>query len=126
MSDITYGNLDIELKNKDFANASTANGKLSEQVIEQVLGAEGAFSVKTNLSNYEWKVNPLRSNANEANLKALWKKAFQNTDASKGLTKTQIFNNMNDELKEFLSILRISDLTDFKIDEILNVIVKAE
>ncbi len=71
MSYITYGNLDIELKNKNFANASTANGKLSEQVIEQVLGVKGAFSVITNLSNYEWKVNPLRNNANEANLKAL-------------------------------------------------------
>ncbi|WFO14992.1 hypothetical protein M601_013985 [Cellulophaga baltica 4] len=28
-------------------------------------GAEGAFSVKTKLSDYEWKVNPLRKNANK-------------------------------------------------------------
>ncbi len=33
---------------------------------------------------------------------------------------------MNDELKEFLGIRRISDLTDSKIDEILNSIIKTE
>lgn len=113
MSDIRNSNLDIELKNKDFPNANTADGKLSKQEIEQVLGAEGAFSVKTKLSDYEWKVNPLRKNANENNLKELWKKAFKNTNASKGLTKTQIFNNMNDELKQSLNLTGLNAQSKF-------------
>lgn len=80
---------------------------------EQVLGAEGAFSVKKNVSNYEWKVNPLRNNADLTNLKELWKKAFQNTDASKGLTKTHIFNNMNDELRQDLDLIGLNVPSQF-------------
>jgi hypothetical protein len=92
-----------------------AGGKLSKQEIEQVLGAESAFSVKTKLSDYEWKVNPLRKNANENNLKELWKKAFLNTDTRKGPTKTEIFNNIDISLK--LSLFGQNLNTHFQIFE---------
>ena len=75
MSDIRSGDLDIELKNKNFPDADSG-GKLADADVEQVLGSEGAFSSKSNINQYHWKAMPLRDNANVTNLKKLWKKAF--------------------------------------------------
>ncbi|MEP0214828.1 MAG: hypothetical protein ABJD66_16540 [Cellulophaga sp.] len=53
--------------------------------------------------------------ANKNNLKELWKKAFQNTDTSKGPTKTEIFNNIDISLKQ--SLFGQNTNTQFQIFE---------
>jgi len=60
------------------------------------------------------------------NLKKLWQKAFNNTDPTKGPTKTEIFQSMSDGLKESLGVFDIMDLDSSKIDQILNAIIKAD
>ncbi|MBU2996818.1 hypothetical protein KO500_10245 [Cellulophaga baltica] len=56
------------------------------------------------MSDYEWKVNPLRKNADKNNLKELWKKAFLNNNKQNGLTQEQIFTTIwsNNSLKNDL------------------------
>ena len=69
----------VELKNVDFSNINDLSvlntGTISMQRINQVIGANGAFSRITNLNQYQWVATSLKNN-DLNHLKQLWKKAF--------------------------------------------------
>jgi hypothetical protein len=112
----------FELKNKDFLSKAV----LDKHDVEQVLGSTGAFSKIAAIGQYQWTAFLRRfgdgatSASAETHLKSLWKKAFQNTDPTKGPTSTDIFNTNPNLWKQFDRVGggKIEDVEDFQ--ELIN------